>query len=74
MICIIKRDAETEISGWIIATDVHDARRQAEATGEHELARSLYTGYDFPEPGKYELVELSAALGSPIYTMLVTDN
>lgn len=40
-----------EIGGWIIATDVHDARRQAEAAFDNALAHCLY-GMEFPKPGK----------------------
>jgi len=43
MICILKRDKETkEILGWIVATDIADARRQAGGAGELELEQFLY--------------------------------
>ena len=46
----------SEISGWIIATDVHDARRQAESAGEYDLASYLYANTEFPRPGRHELL------------------
>ena len=58
-----------EISGWIIATDVHDARRQAESAGEHDLASHLYTRHEFPQPGRYEL--MAGGYGMARYVMLV---
>ncbi len=53
MICILKIE-NGEPTGWIIATDVDDARRQAYGAGEGELANLLYTVYDVA-PGKHEL-------------------
>lgn len=47
----IEREQGAEIRGWIIATDVHDARRQAEAAFNNALAHCLY-GMEFPKPGK----------------------
>jgi hypothetical protein len=41
-VCIITRDASGEIVGWIIAEDCADARRQAQAALDHELASVLY--------------------------------
>lgn len=64
MICILKvkpgeavtppASAEGMIDGWIIATDVHDARRQAYAAGEHDLAGELERREHF-ELGKHQL-------------------
>lgn len=58
-----------EISGWIIASDVHDARRQAEAAGEHQLAATLYS-IEFPAPGRHELSP--GRIGECRYLMLVS--
>lgn len=59
-----------EISGWILATDIDDARRSAEAAGEHELARALYN-YPYPGPaaGRHELS--LGWVGEHRYVMLV---
>lgn len=47
------RDA---ITGWIIATDMHDARRQAHMALPHtDLAQRLYLADIEPPPGKYWL-------------------
>lgn len=54
MIVIIKQDAVKEIVGWIIATDVHDARRQAAAAFDHVLASELYR-HEFLPAGKHRL-------------------
>lgn len=54
MICIIKRNPALEITGWIIAADYHDARRQAEAAVEHALAAVLYR-LEFPPREKCDL-------------------
>jgi len=53
MICIVKL-VQGKIEGWIIASDVHEARRRAMAAGHHDLASTLY-GIEFPRPGKTEL-------------------
>lgn len=43
MLCILKRDPSTQvITGWIIATDCADARRQAGAAGDRELEGILH--------------------------------
>ncbi len=43
MFCILKRDISTmEITDWLIATDCHDARRQAQSAGDQALAAALY--------------------------------
>lgn len=70
MICIIKRNEENEIVGWITATDLHDARRQAGAVGENDLASLLYTRDELPPPGQHELPV--NPWGMPRYTMLVS--
>lgn len=57
-----------EISGWITATDTHDARRKAEAVGEHDLAQCLYS-IEFPSPGRHEL--RCGLVGQNRYVMLV---
>jgi len=51
MICILKMNGH-EIEGWIIATDVDDARRQA---ADQSLAATLYRMGFVPRPGKYPL-------------------
>jgi hypothetical protein len=58
-----------EIAGWIVATDVHDARRQAEQLGLHNLATALYSGPEFPRPGRHELS--LGWVGESRYVMLV---
>lgn len=55
MICILKRDQDKEIEGWILASDVHDARRQAHAALENELAGELYRMEFDPPPGRHKL-------------------
>lgn len=54
MLCILKIE-NGEIKGWIIAHDVHDARRQADAAFERELAAELYRMEFVPPAGKHEL-------------------
>lgn len=54
MLCILKME-NGEIKGWIIATDVHAARRQAEASFNRELADELYRMEFTPPPGKYPM-------------------
>ncbi len=60
MICILSINAHIggeaidSIDGWIIAHDVHDARRQAENAAENDLASALYA-IEFPRPGKHQL-------------------
>lgn len=70
MLCIIKRNKENEIMGWIIATDLHDARRQAEAAAERNLAEVLYRKEFLPPPGVHEMTVNSC--GDSRYTMLVS--
>lgn len=62
-----------EIAGWINATDVHDARRQAESIGDQRLAQWLFGieyGMTFPQPGRHELS--SGLVGESRYVMLVS--
>lgn len=66
-LCIVKMQ-DGKITGWIIATDMHDARRRAEAAWEHDLAAVLYRMEFTPSPG---LHELSMPPGAPEYVMLV---
>jgi hypothetical protein len=55
MMCILKQNAFTlEIVGWIIATDCHDARRQAEMAGDQSLAAAMYR-MEFTGRSKCEL-------------------
>ena len=54
MLCIVERDADKEIIGWIIATDIHDAQRQATTFGKLNLAQAL-SRMEFPRAGKHEL-------------------
>lgn len=63
MICIL-RMAGQEIAGWLIATDIDEARRAAQFRGERELAAALYR-LPFPGPrsGRHEIC--------PGFTMLV---
>lgn len=57
-----------EILGWLIATDVHDARRKADAAGESHLASALYS-MEFPRAGRHEIS--SGYIGEHRYIMLV---
>jgi hypothetical protein len=43
------------ISGWIVATDLSDARRQAYTAGQHALAQELYRLEFEPRAGKHIL-------------------
>lgn len=57
MICILKYELG-KITGWIIATDPHDARRQVDYTEERNyLAAELYRMEFTPAPGKYIIGE-----------------
>ena len=69
MICILKRDPNdrNEVMGWIIAQDLHDARRQAHQAMETQLAAILYRREFEPPAGQYEL-----PINGPRYTMLVS--
>lgn len=58
-----------EIDGWIIASDTHDARHQAEMAGDHALAQALYR-VEFPAPGRHELS--LGWVGEARYVMLVS--
>jgi hypothetical protein len=57
MICILAMNDDTRhhaIEGWMIATDVDDLRRQADAAGERDLAELLYRAWELPR-GKHVL-------------------
>lgn len=54
MICILRMQG-ADIEGWIIATDVPDARRQAQAAWQSDLAALLYRMEFAPTPGKHKL-------------------
>jgi len=54
MICILKMQGG-EITGWIIANDIPDARRYAEAALQGDLAGQLYRMEFTPTQGKHEL-------------------
>ena len=43
------------VEGWLIASDIHDARRQAHTAGLGQLACELYQIELEPSPGKYQL-------------------
>lgn len=49
---------QQRIGGWIIATDTHDARRQAQGVGEPFLAGYFYTR-EWLAPGRYPVTDLS---------------
>ena len=67
MICILNRNPFTlDIQAWILATDCHDARRQPEMAGEHELASVLYR-QEWLRPGKRDL-----PISGAHYTLLST--
>lgn len=64
MICILKYPSPPSdlsqplppaisLEGWIIATDLPDARRQAHAAGEQRLASLLYATEFEPPSGKH---------------------
>jgi hypothetical protein len=55
LICILRFDADRNITGWIIAVDTHDARRQADGAMDREMAQVLYRMEFTPQPGKYDL-------------------
>jgi hypothetical protein len=54
MICILKMTS-AEIDGWIIATDIDDARRQAQGTWNNDLAATLYRMTFIPTAGKHAI-------------------
>lgn len=56
MICILKFELG-KITGWIIASDPHDARRQAGYTDAYELRSDLCRMEFTPRPGKYIIGE-----------------
>lgn len=53
MIAIISM-LDGEITGWLFATDPHDARRQMTILNESNFAQWFYSN-EFLRPGKYEL-------------------
>ena len=54
MIAIVAiRDGEPR--GWILASDVPDARRQAQAAFDRPLREFLYRLEFDPRPGKYQI-------------------
>jgi hypothetical protein len=55
VICILKMTGQ-EISGWLIANDIDEARRAAEWQGGRELAAALYR-LPFPGPtqGRHDI-------------------
>jgi hypothetical protein len=53
MLCIVRIE-NGELKGWIIATDVHDARRRAQAAFDNDLAQRL-SGIEFPTSGRHDL-------------------
>lgn len=60
MICIVKiknneADNSPEPTAWILAHDIHDARKQAYDASERDLAAQLYQVPDNVKPGSYEL-------------------
>ena len=60
MICIFSIQEGSQlpgaITGWIIATDADDARRQLDASGHGDLAGIMYRMHpDDPKPGNYLL-------------------
>lgn len=61
MICIIKpaqgvhQKPIDSLAGWIIASDIDDARRQAHGAFDNELSAALYRMTFAPAAGKYEL-------------------
>ena len=55
MLCVLKIE-NGEITGWIIAPDLEDARHQADAAWDHDLAAALYRMEFTPPPGKHVLI------------------
>ena len=61
MLCILKLDTSScgdrggNITGWIIASDIDDACRQADGAGERDLAAALYRMGIAPPAGKHVL-------------------
>ncbi len=53
MICVLKI-VDGKVSGWILATDTHEARRKAEGALLPDLAQALYR-MEFPQRGKHDL-------------------
>jgi hypothetical protein len=63
MICVVKQNEQGEIVGWMMGTDMHDLRRRAEQTLDHELAGMFYRMEFTPPAGKHPI--------APNVTMLV---
>jgi hypothetical protein len=53
MLCILKL-TNGQPDHWLIATDPHDARRQAAANADHDLAEWMYRLEFTPAPGRYQ--------------------
>jgi hypothetical protein len=54
MLCILHMIGG-EIAGWLIATDIEDARLKAQAAGHTQLAATLYQAPTHFRPGRYDL-------------------
>lgn len=68
MICVIKRPTanQSEITGWIIADSIEDARRQAYGAGHQQLANWLYRMEGTVSiPSKQDVT-----LGADVFTVL----
>jgi hypothetical protein len=62
MLCIVRikelsPNTKAQPTGWIIAVDADDARRQAESVGERDIAQALYRMSPEISPGKHMLAE-----------------
>lgn len=55
MICVLRISDDKQITGWMIAADVPEARRRAHAIGDSALAEDLDQQATTPPSGKYEL-------------------
>jgi hypothetical protein len=54
MICIVDIQGG-EPTGWILATDIHDARRKADDAGRRDIAEWCYRQEFDPGPGATQL-------------------
>lgn len=63
MICILKLESGAP-AAWITATDMHDARRKAEAQGDMALAEICYRMEFMPPPGMYSICDYWFLVGS----------
>jgi hypothetical protein len=59
----VKHNERGDIAGWMMGTDMHDLRRRAEQTFDHDLAGMFYRMEFVPQPGKHVI--------APGVTMLV---